>query len=114
MNNEQNKTIYTKETMIRHIAKTYRVNIDTVRKIYNGLENTVEELLVNANLEQNIVIKLFEGITVNSSFIPEKTKVNNLTGKIITTSSKIKPRVNVTRNYCEKLTAIASERKRDN
>ena len=38
--------------------------------------------------------------TVKSS---EKTKKNNLTGKTEFVSSKIKPKFNITRSYCEKL-----------
>ena len=99
----QTKT-YTKEMLVKKIAEECGKDMTTVRKIYNALEESIVELLSSADLQIDISIRLFEGITIDSSFIPEKTKVNNLTGKVITTASKIKPKANITRSYCNKLT----------
>ena len=99
------KTTYTKDMLIKNIADTSCKNIGTVRAIYNALEASIEEYLSSATPDTDVSIRLFEGITIDSTFIPEKTKVNNLTGNVITTTSKIKPKANVTRYYCEKLSA---------
>ena len=99
------KHTYTKDMLIRSIADACHKDIGTVRKIYNALEGNVAKLLSSATHDTDISIRLFEGITIDSTFVPEKTKVNNLTGKVITSASKIKPKANITRNYRNKLTA---------
>ncbi|MBQ9657191.1 MAG: HU family DNA-binding protein [Clostridia bacterium] len=106
MNNEiTTKTItITKDKLIRDIAKNGRLyDIDTIRMIYNELENNIRQYLSMTTNEQNIKIKLFEGMTIQGEYAPEQTKVNNLTGKQMTISSRIKPKVNITRTYCQKL-----------
>ena len=55
------------------------------------------------NEEQDVCIKLFEGISLDGIYVPEKTKTNNLTGKTNLVKSKIKPKFTITRSYCEKL-----------
>lgn len=101
---EKVKHTYTKDMLVRNIADMCGENMSTIRNIYNLLEQSVAKLLSSADLNTDISIRLFEGITIDSTFIPEKTKVNNLTGKVITATSKIKPKANITRSYCEKLT----------
>lgn len=102
---EKTKTIYTKDMLIRKIAKMCRRNSTTVRSIYNALEEMIEKILSSATPDTDITIRLFEGITIDSMYVPEKTKINNLTGKVITSTSKIKPKANITRNYRDKLTS---------
>lgn len=101
---EKNKITYTKDKLIKKIAENCNRDIHTVRTIYNMLENMMTELLSAATPNTDISIRLFEGITLDSTFVPEKTKINNLTGKVITATSKIKPKANITRNYRDKLT----------
>ena len=117
------KNTYTKEMLVKSIAekcgkKLSNIRIDKepdklrsgeeisiVRAIYNILEESVAEILSSANSNTDVSIRLFEGITIDSTFIPEKTKLNNLTGKVIISASKIKPKANITRSYRNKLTA---------
>lgn len=101
---EKTKDTYTKEMLIRYIVGISNKNIKTVRAIYNTLEEIIADLLSSAAPDTDISIRLFEGISIDSTFIPEKTKVNNLTGEVITSTSKIKPKANITRNYRDKIT----------
>lgn len=101
---EKEKITYTKEMLVKEIASECRRDSRTVRAIYNSLEENVFDILSSADSDTDASIRLFEGISLNSTYVPEKTKVNNLTGETITTSSKIKPKANITRSYCEKLT----------
>ncbi len=103
--NEKEKATYTKEMLIKEIAIRCRKDVRFVRAVYNSLEETIFDVLSSASPDTDISIRLFEGITLGSAYVPEKTKVNNLTGETITASSKIKPKANITRNYCEKLTS---------
>ena len=98
------KKTYTKDMLIRDIALKCNKDINTVRTFYHTLEENITKLLSSANENTDITIRLFEGISIDSTFIPEKMKLNNLTGKVITSKSKIKPKANITRNYRNKLT----------
>lgn len=101
---EKTKVTYTKDMLIRKIADECRKDTKTVRAIYNNLEENVFDILSSADTDTDTSIRLFEGITIGSTFVPEKNKVNNLTGETITAASKIKPKAHITRSYCEKLT----------
>lgn len=102
---EKERVTYTKEMLVKKIAGECHKDSKVVRAIYNSLEENIFDILSSANSEADTSIRLFEGITIGSTYIPERTKVNNLTGETITASSKIKPKANITRNYCEKLTS---------
>ena len=93
----------TKENLIKDIAKQTNKNIGDVKDIYNTLEETIFDILSSVDMNGDISIRLFEGISLDGIYIPEKTKQNNLTGKVSLVESKIKPKFNITRSYCEKL-----------
>ena len=99
--NEQNKV--TKENLIKMIAKQNDKSISDTKDFYNTLENIIFNTLSSVNKEQDVCIKLFEGISLDGTYIGEKTKKNNLTGEVNLVPSKIKPKFNITRTYCEKL-----------
>lgn len=93
----------TKENLIKDIAKQTNKNISDVRDIYNALEKDVFDILSSVDEDKDVNIRLFEGISLNGIYIPETKKTNNLTGKVNFVESKIKPKCNITRSYCEKL-----------
>lgn len=97
------KVVKTKENLIREIAKQTNKTIIDTKSFYDALENIIFNNLSSINEEQDICIKLFEGISLDGKYIPEKTKKNNLTGKVGFVDSKIRPKFNITRSYCEKL-----------
>lgn len=98
---KQNKI--TKENLIKIIAKQTKKSISDTKDFYNILENVIFDMLSSVDKEQDVCIKLFEGISLDGTYVPEKTKKNNLTGETNLVHSKIKPKFNVTRSYCEKL-----------
>ncbi len=93
----------TKENLIRNIAKETNKNINDVRDVYNSLENFIFNILSSVEANGDISIRLFEGISLEGIYVSEKTKKNNLTGEVQLVESKIKPKFNITRSYCEKL-----------
>ena len=93
----------TKENLIRNIARETNKSINDVRDVYNSLENFIFNNLSSVGVNGDISIKLFEGISLDGIYISEKTKKNNLTGEVKRVKSRIKPKFNVTRSYCEKL-----------
>lgn len=101
----KDKITITKEVIIKDVAKQTNKNIYVVRDIYNALETTIFDILSSVDVNGDISIRLFEGISLDGIHVPEKTKKNNLTGKLSLVESKIKPKFNITRSYCEKLNA---------
>lgn len=97
------EVVKTKEKIIKDIAKRTGSAICDIRNFYNALEDIIFDTLSLVEEEQNVCIRLFEGISLDGTYIPEKTKKNNLTGKVSFVRSKIKPKFNITRSYCEKL-----------
>lgn len=97
------KVKITREDLIKDIAKRSNIDILDVKDFYNTLENIIFETLLSVDEGREIILKLFEGISLNGIYVPEKTKRNNLTGELIYVDSKINPKFNITRSYCEKL-----------
>lgn len=94
---------FTKECLIKDIAKQTNKNISDVKDIYNALEKDIFDILSSVNEDRDVCIRLFEGVSLDGIYIPKKTKKNNLTGQLGLVESKIKPKFNITRSYCEKL-----------
>ena len=92
-----------KENLIRDVAKQTNNNISDVKLVYNTLENLIFNILSSVDENEDVCIRLFEGISLDGKYVPEKTKQNNLTGETHFVESKIKPKFNITRSYCEKL-----------
>ena len=83
-------------------VKNYHTK-SVIKDIYNTMENVIFNNLSSANKKQDISIRMFEGVTLDCVYVPEKTMKNNLTGESCFVESKIKPRFNITRSYCDKL-----------
>ena len=94
---------FTKENLIKDIAKQTNNSVSDVKEIYNALEKDIFDILSSVDENQDASIRLFEGISLDGIYVPEKEKKNNLTGKTSLVESKIKPKFNITRSYCEKL-----------
>ena len=95
--------VITKESLIRNIARKSNQKISDTKDFYDTLESIIFDTLSSVNENQDVCIRLFEGIILDSIYIPEKTEKNNLTGEVGLVESKIKPKFNITRSYCEKL-----------
>lgn len=93
--------IISKRTLIKSIKNHHTKTV--VRDVYNMLEDEIFNSLSSVNGNKDICIKLFEGISLDGTFVSGKTKKNNLTGQVSLVHSKIKPKFNITRSYCEKL-----------
>lgn len=100
---------YTKANLIKSIAKECGFEQDEVRMVYESLDQHIVEALSKADEGTDVVVRLFDGVSMSSTFVPEMEKVNNLTGENIVSMCKIRPKVKLTRNYREKLTKLAME-----
>lgn len=95
--------VYTKSKVALLIARRVRIRTRLIKRVLNGLEEIMMELLSEADEDTDVSVRLFEGMTFDSRYLPPKDKVNNLTGESIVTQEKIRAKVNVTRYYNEKL-----------
>jgi hypothetical protein len=95
------KGVISKKKLIKSIKNSHTKNV--VKDIYNIFEDVIFDTLSSVDKKQDICIKLFEGISLDGKYEPEKTKQNNLTGEMSFVGSRIKPKFNITRSYCEKL-----------
>ena len=93
----------TKENLIKRIAEQTNNSICDTKVFYNALEDIIFDILSSVNEDGDVCVKLFEGISLDGKFVSEKTKKNNLTGEVCLVESRIKPKFNITRYYCEKL-----------
>ena len=71
----------TKENIIKDIANQTNKSILDVKEIYSELENVIFNTLLSVEKNRDVSIRLFEGVSLDGSYIPEKKKKNNLTGK---------------------------------
>ena len=90
-----------KKKLVKSIRNSHTKTV--IRSVYNSLEEIIFNSLSSVDKKQDVCIRLFEGISLDGTYIPEKTKKNNLTGETSLVESKIKPKFNITRSYCEKL-----------
>ena len=93
--------IISKKKLIKSIRNSHTKTV--IKEVYNMFENVIFDSLSSVDKKQNVCIKLFEGISLDGKYVSEKTKNNNLTRETVFVGSKIKPKFNITRSYCEKL-----------
>ena len=93
--------IISKKRLIKSIKSSHTKTV--IKDIYNMFENVIFDTLSSVDKKQDVCIKLFEGVSLEGKYASEKTKKNNLTGEVNLVSSKIKPKFNITRSYCDKL-----------
>lgn len=97
---DENGTI-SKKKLVKSIKNSHTKTV--VKDVYNMLEDVIFDSLSSVDRKQDVCIRLFEGISLDGKYTPEKTRINNLTGEMNFVESKIKPKFNITRSYCEKL-----------
>lgn len=93
--------IISKKKLIKSVKNSHTKTV--IRDIYSIFEDVIFDTLSSVDKKQDVCIKLFEGISLDGKYASEKTKINNLTGEVNLVGSKIKPKFNITRSYCDKL-----------
>lgn len=64
--------IITQEDIIKEIAKKEDINIATVRKIIKSAEKTIFAYLSSTTPNDNTIIKILDGLTLECNYIPER------------------------------------------
>lgn len=78
---------------------TPNLDISVINTVLDSVENTIFAIIKNTNYNEDVSIKLFDGLYINSTYSPSERRKNNLTGEIIDTKSKIKVKSKITRTY---------------
>ena len=93
--------VVSKKKLVKSIRSSHSKMV--VKTVLDVLEDSLFEYLSSVDEEQDICIKLFEGISLEGIYAAEKLKKSNLTGEVSLIPSRVKPKFNITRTYCEKL-----------
>lgn len=95
-----------KEKLLREVAKASNKDLATVQEVFSSLEDCVMNMLRKANKDNDISIRLFDGVFMEGHYTPPKQKTNNLTGKVIDVASRVKIRARISRKTAEKLVIV--------
>lgn len=93
----------TKRDVIDEIQKETMLSRQEIDNVMNAMGNVLFRFLSRADESQSVKINLMEGLYLTGEYKPEKIKTNHLTGKVIRTTKKIRPKASFTRSYCERL-----------
>lgn len=99
------KTTYTKNMLIKTISKECKRDKETVKDVYDAIENNVLSILSSADENSDVSIRLFEGIVLDGVYVPEHERLNNFTGEKMIVKSKVVPKARIARTYCKKVNA---------
>lgn len=103
---KKDKKIYTKDMIVNMILEDCNYSKKCVNTIYDSLCNNITKILSYANDKNDIQIRIFNGFSIDSTFIDEEEHFNRLTGENILTKKKIRIKPNVTRHYMKKVSDI--------
>lgn len=103
MNDVKNVKKISKDDVIRAVADASCLNLKNVRAVFSALENVIPTFLQEADKENDVSIKLFEGVYFEGIYCHKCQKKNNLTGKMVDMPSKIKVKPRVTKSYSDRV-----------
>lgn len=80
------------------------------KKITDLIYKTTESIIINklktTNSLKSYSLRILDGITLKSEYVPAKQKINNLTGEKIYCDKKIKCKAQISRRFADKLNRI--------
>lgn len=105
MNNQKNSVtkIVTRDEVIRFLAKDLGENIQPMRTRYRLWEDKIREILSEAEDGKDVSIRLFDGIKLESKFVPVRERLDTLTGQRKMYDSKVKAKASLSKRYLEKV-----------
>jgi len=91
------------KTLVKDVAKKLDIFQNSIQTVVDCLEETIREYLLQADANENIEIKLFEGIKLKSKFVPAHKDIHPETKEEIMVDDKVWITSKVTRNLNRKL-----------
>jgi nucleoid DNA-binding protein len=95
--------VYKQKEFIKLVAEESGYYQNAIKDIFDGVEAVLERLMSEANSEDQLEVKIFEGLTVGTKYYPAKKAMNPKTGKKITTDEHIYPVAKYTQGYQNKI-----------
>lgn len=65
--------IINQENLIKQIAEREDINMATVRNIFESAEKIIFDHLSSTTPTENTIVKIFDGLSLECNYIPEKT-----------------------------------------
>ena len=99
--------IVTQDDLIREIADKEDIDVTIVRDIFKSAENSIFAYLSSTTPSENIIIKLLNGLSLESEYIPEH-QINRGIFKNHSCSERIKVKPILTKYYKNKVNDLYS------
>lgn len=91
----------TRDKLVREVSKASSLSIAKTKSVFNNIEDVVTDHLSEADQNTDVVIRVFDGLNIMSTYQPEST--HNFLGKDIVVSQRIKPKAVLTRHYVDRI-----------
>lgn len=100
---ERKQVLISREDLIKYIAKECKYYQSAVRDVWDKTEEYIYDTLANLPEDEDIVIKLFNGIRIEANVDPAKEKFVFYKGKNYTVSENVKMKIKFSRYAKEKV-----------
>lgn len=100
---KKKKVVISREDLIKHVAKSCKQYQSSVREVWDTTEEYVYTLLASLPEDEELVVKLFNGIRIEAEVIPAKDKYVPYAGRSYEVSEYVKLKVRFSRYLKEKI-----------
>lgn len=100
---EKKQVLINREDLIKHLARECKQYQSAVRDVWDKAEEYVYTTLANLPEDEEIVIKLFNGIRIEASVEPAKEKYIHYKGKNYTIAENVRMKIKFSRYAKEKV-----------
>ena len=104
MTTEKQVLTIQKATLIKEVAKELNLYQDDVENVINTFQSSILNHLLEANEEQDIEVKLMDGIRFQSIFVPKHVR-RHTNNELIVVPNKLKYTCKFSRLFKDRLTS---------
>lgn len=91
--------VYTQKDLIKLISEESGYYQNAVKDIFSAFTTVINNLLLATEPEDATKIKLFDGLTIETKYYPEREVKNPRTGEIVVTTEHVYPHAKFTPAY---------------
>lgn len=96
--------IYNQKEFIRLVAEESDYYQVAIKDVLDDIQSALERLMSESTADEQVSVKLFEGLTLGTKYYPAKKDVMNpRTGEIISSEEHIYPFARYTQGYRRKI-----------
>lgn len=100
---EKKKVVISREDLIKHVARTCKQYQSSVREVWDATEEYIYTSIASLPEDEELVIKLFNGIRIEAEVEPSKDKQVPYAGRSYEISEQVKFKVKFSRYIKEKI-----------